>query len=931
MHKAGAGGYGKISETIKDTALALTFSEDLRPRERPTLSLRWTSGGLAALQALREAVSGRDRKWSLPHRPLVAMLELEVPGITRVWDNASLRADPERHDLRIAWIDAARKEAGGGALRAVGHWITGELAEATRRVPAARGAFDRVRTLYEDGGLLTLVDDREILYPWTSHSNGTTSPPDRDAYQALADHVARALEGAVVLEGLSPLRRIVSRFARFGGNEARLMTDPVSSKDGGLFSLLVKARVLSLPGVGQPILELDVGKRRWVSELDPKPFGRTTVGGYALPADRTIAASFGIEVKDRAYSVGPEYAAIARRYRLPPGLDAFAIARGDAHTDACRVHVNLRHGFGSHQVDAGVPEREKLEVFERAEEILAPAGFRRWDRLRAVPTKNTTSNGGGRLHVGSLEIDLETFGEEERIAAENKRAEAEKLVELNRAALRRHHPEEPLLVIVYHGACGEDARKLERHVQHAMGGVLRTTRTPVPEEAHGPRRLLPLDDARPEKRARQRRQAWRKTAEGIRRLSGEENVVGCLVIAPDRYDGMPDDTVNKEAGRNALAAEGRVPTQYLLPTGWRGEDDFVLRAQNALGDLLWAHQGRVDGVREAVRRLFPDGNGPEEIIGIAVIRRNGKPGGRKASVLPVAMRLNVADGLCTLRFARETPEGPSVSDWAPFRDALCDVAAISPVSSSGQFGPQRACFEGFCDKVITEACDSGSRPLVLVHSTHARGLWSWVSDTGLDGESIDFETAGKARHRAWRDARIARVRLGYSPQVVRDKRAQLARLEPGDGRSAREIEPEFVIRSPTSPNGVLYRVEGSALPAYLSVGGKMLHKHKRGVSCYRAVELLGNRSVGETDGKVKLYDSDVREPYTDQWPTPNPVEIVIPRMLDGDSADRVAEFVEGLRSGYGHFPQWTTLPAPLFFERVVDDYVADFAGDDGEA
>lgn len=46
---------------------------------------------------------------------------------------------------------------------------------------------------------------------------------------------------------------------------------------------------------------------------------------------------------------------------------------------------------------------------------------------------------------------------------------------------------------------------------------------------------------------------------------------------------------------------------------------------------------------------------------------------------------------------------------------------------------------------------------------------------------------------------------------------------------------------------------------------------------------------------------------------------------EGDDPDRIAEFVERLRYGFGHYAEWTTLPAPLFFERVIREYISGFA------
>ncbi|HEY9701109.1 MAG TPA: RNaseH domain-containing protein, partial [Allocoleopsis sp.] len=46
--------------------------------------------------------------------------------------------------------------------------------------------------------------------------------------------------------------------------------------------------------------------------------------------------------------------------------------------------------------------------------------------------------------------------------------------------------------------------------------------------------------------------------------------------------------------------------------------------------------------------------------------------------------------------------------------------------------------------------------------------------------------------------------------------------------------------------------------------------------------------------------------------------------------DDLAIFVESLRYGFGHYKEWSTLPAPLFFERVVRDYISEFSITDEE-
>ncbi|HEX8395127.1 MAG TPA: RNaseH domain-containing protein [Longimicrobium sp.] len=68
-----------------------------------------------------------------------------------------------------------------------------------------------------------------------------------------------------------------------------------------------------------------------------------------------------------------------------------------------------------------------------------------------------------------------------------------------------------------------------------------------------------------------------------------------------------------------------------------------------------------------------------------------------------------------------------------------------------------------------------------------------------------------------------------------------------------------------------------------------------------------------------------RQPHVDQWPTPNPLEIVVALRREGDDPDRNDELVEWLRYGFGHYAEWTTLPAPLFFERIIREYISGFA------
>ena len=109
------------------------------------------------------------------------------------------------------------------------------------------------------------------------------------------------------------------------------------------------------------------------------------------------------------------------------------------------------------------------------------------------------------------------------------------------------------------------------------------------------------------------------------------------------------------------------------------------------------------------------------------------------------------------------------------------------------------------------------------------------------------------------------------------------------------------------------------------------------MSCYKDVDVdkLLKIKVENKDGKnsnlqltneagLKIAILEKRKPYTKQWTTPNPLEIVVALRQEKDEPDNIAGFIESLRYGYGHFNEWTKLPSPLFFERVVRDYISQF-------
>ena len=825
------------------------------------------------------------------------------------------------------------------------HWFQNELFPLAERQAATRDSVRHLYDLAQEGNLAVLTEPIEYTLPWLQTANRTANPvresrrDAQDAYPAFSDFIARALEGTVLFEGLPLVRRIISRTSRAAGAPVELITDPIVIRHNAPFSLVIRARVITMPSIPHPLIAIDIHKRLWAQNLRERPFGRGRLSGYALPAGLPITITFRISPRRREYRLGRDYLPIARRFELPTDADGYAIVEGVVSMDACQVLVNHRNGFGRHTVDVGVPEKDKIEAFERVCHHLTQRGFEPWKGVSQIKTKNSARPDSGLVPAKTLRklaVDSSPITVTDKEQQELERAA--QAIERNVQMLNDWHAADPMIVIAHHAGCHNDAAFAKRIIYILTNGRSQIELVTVPEEAHGPRGNLPhanIDNAA--ERGKLRSEAWKKWTEELRESTQALHVVGCLVMAPIWYGNQKDDPVNKPAARKSIAMWSGLLVQYLLPMDGEGEtaeEAFCLRIQAAWRDLTWAHYGRFKSVLEDVSRLFPEGTMPQEIVGIAIVRRNKPRFGQQGSAVPVAIKLDVATRECSMRFAYRENGGIKITVWEGLRQGLVRLAEYSPLSMGRRHHDQIVTFERFCKTVIGEACEAGTNPLVLIDSTNSARNWEWLRDTDINSDDISFKYEGTAMQVAWQGARIIRVREDNAPQIVINKFLNLTPLDPSDERQLVDLSPELQLHVPTSPNAALYRVDDARIPTYLSIGSKFFGQRVRGRSCYRFSQTISRSQQNEvpmfSEGGLRLYPLRELTPTMNQWPTPNAVEFVMSFLREEDDPDKLAEFVEALRFGFDHYDEWSALPAPLFFMRVVRDYLAEFSNMENE-
>lgn len=942
-----------MKSVIRDVPFALTFDPAAPALQRDVVSVAWTPELLGILRQINESASERAKQRAkrrpveededeegealpeqafvnLPYADLRARMQLRIRDWIWMNDNLGVRNIPK--DLKEAspwaYLESGDAQSHAAAIRDVfAEWLEGPLAHFSESRSAHVMGIAALRMLNLENRVVQITSARVQLFPWGAPTKRGTP----GVFELTAGVLAKHLAGREIFPGLGPVVRVL------GGamtNQAEIMTRPHEAA-GGRFSLVCELSLQTLPGADRPLVHLKFSRRRWATSFEEKYLASRTIGGFVLPhAARPMDAfrftvSFKKELK--AWTTDLGYEQLEHHLGLLPDYRDAMVGQYPA-TDEASVLLMYKAKVTvakKSRLEAGVPLADQAAGFQGVTDSLGELGFRAFEDIAEVDVSSTAAP---TLAVLKAELMLaklmdregQTTGETMSIddavlsatdspasywfptGTPKVRAGDQRDDKLDpkavSAAIRTligdtgfaADDERRTLYVLTQSAA--DLRWIKDTVDIMFAGAIKVVSAPLPAGTHGAQPMLPLANER-KKRPRfdARTQAWSRFAA----TSGIPPRSMVLIEAAMFYtvDGATrkDDTVNKLAARKALAAELGCTVQYLLPFDGGKLEEFLLRVQAAVLDLVFGHAGTVWGLKQACTVCFPATTAAPKWVG-AITSIVVFDEWKQIQRVMVSTRLECASGTAWVRFAHQDAE-PVVTGWMRF-DEGARYLASRRLAAPKSVDDQRALMADLTIATLDDLAALDANAAIFIDATRSARWARWLTDVALRSSANEVAKGIHLSDR-WPGLRVFRIRA-LAPTVGQEKKRWL-----GDADDLQQVTTWTI-----TPH--LLRVGGTPVPTFWSIAKPTGH-FKRGASCYRDLPLPNTKKTPDRPGLIAMAPARPDE----QHATPQAVEVVILQAQSGDDVAQLATFAHRLRGGMltTRNDRWVSSPTPL---RIID-------------
>lgn len=884
--------------------------------------------------------AAKQEKKNLPVTSLRTALTAGLDKIVRLDRDLGLIPDANgRRGSAIVMLPDFSEDGNYSATREriaryLSRWLMNEVEPWAERHKMGELAVRMKATIRSD-----LIVPTEIEVPLIRERDGQ---PD---FPLIVRIIGGSLMGEELFEGLGACELVASPESR--SNAIELMSMPRRAARGDdVFSMVARLTVSTMPYSGDIFLGVSAMKRVWAKKM-PFAHGKMPrrVTGYVVASGRP-ALMVPVERAKTGWEFGEGYAATQ--------IEAGSALPGTLEEALRRREFDEQAGWW-----AGLPELPTLfkfvsprTVFEGDEARLLetvsgivayalaarPIGLREiainrkkrplQEMLRLTDLEFGAA--GDSLVSGSdaeeVDVDDDESGDEgttERITS------IADYREQNIRALRLSHGDnKPILWVLCDLAREQEI--IANSVQTLFGDAVEIKLEALPVGTHGLRADLDGVGLNARGRFDERVKRWQVATTTIRQVSGTRPVIA-LICAPDKYRQRNEDAVNYYAGIHAMSSIG-ANVHHLLPIEAvddpAAEQAFLHRTQSALLDVFLAHSGIIFGTREFAAQLLSPEHMPRCIYGLQVIRSRARLGsGETGFAFLLNTRLVIETGVTEVQFIYKGGKGTQRSEWKPLSAGLQWLGSQRQMHA-GDDRWLKSIFEDVTRETLLSIHETDPCAVILIDWQSVAGLWRGIRDADLTvGGTVRLGSVDLAHFKDMSFVRLRRgadtlslrseVKVTYEGWLNSDERTHSGETFIDAYYSTGKSLVELSEDGPTIERGYGHFMATMGYAKTVQV--------KRGLSCYRVTPRMQQIGKG-----AKEYSQKMLDPAAWDASLPASMEITVLRTPPGVMARNVAMLVMGLRIGYAHYDDWTTLPAPLFFRRKIEDYVIRFPEDEDD-
>lgn len=923
-------------------------------------------------QALSDLVSlASAKKKYLPTVRLKASMALSLDGIIVIDRHLGLQEPRPAISLHNEELEA--EEVAERIRKCLKTWSNDVLQSWAQANGLAESAERLAQAIRTDG-----IQVRTTEQPLINRPAGARL--GRPAYHLIARRLAEELVGATLFEGFSPVDMVVDPSDTSASVE--LLTQPVRmGNTKHMFSMAARLSVFTMPNSRDLFVKVTPVKRIWTSEMPGrKPNAPANIGCTIMVPGKPFLTVRACQVKGNqaagegkapAWAFSDEYEEFLARAKgmLPETLqEAVAQVAPDPSNGGWWVGFPRLTTVFDRVGGRTVFECDEYDLHETVVQLLPATLDSRleWRSVKAIGQKAAAKDTHKALKPSDIGYDEEAsepgragqslsddnLPDDERPvrALESDRAgRLEVGRAANVAALQALHPGKPVHLFVFGGEPNEQAI-IRACADVLFGDAVQVHTEALPLHTHGLKDELEKSDAKSLVRFDARVNRWTQAFAQLPQDGGVRHVMVCA----DRMIGRrTEDQVNYYAAIHAACSVAGANVHHVLPIQQkRGKDDvghFVHRVQSAMLDVFLAHSGVVLGVRDLVEQTLglskTTDKLPRYVCGVQTVRSRARRfSGEENVSFILYSRLSLVTGLVDIKIACRLGKKDTTTDWMPLATGLRWLGSQRNIASDERW--LRDAFQPQTRAMLSQLKSEDERAIVLLDWQRLGGLWQQVRDDLLSESppgsmmlgTIDLSIVCPG---------MTFMRLRSTRESSMTIRTLTTKLYEGWTSRPQGLEATgevYTERYLTAAHEILEVIASDAQERVKP--GRTSNRHYlqvmrnrdtmqllRGFSCYRTTERMKAIDESGENGKIegsaqptsKRFRIVQLAPMHDDATLATTMECTIitgPAELD---PDQVVRLVMGLRLRFAHYPDWTALPAPLFFISKVDDYVIRYA------